>query len=849
MQRRAQEVIDRCWQRVDEEGTDANPVLSIHDVGAGGLSNAFPELVKDGGCGGVFDLAKIPRADTSLNPLELWSNESQERYVLAIAPDNVEMFAALCARERCPMAVVGTATLQTPHAHARLTASAERSRSTFRCRRCSASLRRMERSYTSQRRRRIHSTSLASPSQTPSRVCCDCRPIASKAFLIHIGDRSVGGLTVQDQLVGPWQVPVADCAVTLTAFDTVTGEAMALGERTPLAVLNAAASARMAVGEVITNIAAAPIANLSDIKLSANWMAACGAPALNDQKLFEAVRAVGMEFCPALGLTIPVGKDSMSMRTKWPIGENGSEQTVTSPLSLVVTGFAPVTDARRTLTPQLRADIPNVLLLIDLGEGRNRLGASCLAQVYNQLGDDDARCSRTRAAAGVLPRSAGRSTLQENFSPITIAPTAASSSTLAEMAFAGNCGLSINRPSPHHRSTSSRPKSSQLHREDAVERPPHLPSSLLATLFSEELGAVLQLHAHEAEAVAAELRALGLHAHIIGTARPGNDVSIAYAEERIFTARRTELHQAWSETSFHIQSLRDNPACAAEEHAQLDNATRTGLHVHTPFDVSEDIAAPFVHTAKPRVAVLREQGVNGQTEMAHAFARAHFTAVDVTMTDLLAGRASLRDFTGLAACGGFSYGDVLGAGAGWAKTILFNTQLREMFTTFFQREDTFTLGVCNGCQMMAALAPLIPGADAWPRFTDNRSRYEARLSSVVVEASPSLFFTGMEGTVAPIAVAHGEGRADFTRQGDASTLLVPLRFADHAGTPTDRYPLNPNGSIGGLAGVTTPDGRFTALMPHPERVFRTVQLSWHPADWNEASPWMRLFRNARRHVG
>jgi phosphoribosylformylglycinamidine synthase len=799
MERRAQEVIDRCWQRGED-----NPIAFIHDVGAGGLSNAFPELVKDGGCGGTFDLNTIPRGEAGLSPLEAWCNEAQERYVLAIAPEHLATFAGLCERERCPFAVIGHAQ-ETPHLT--LTDRAVKA--------IDLPLQvlfgkppKMERSFT---RRPVRSTPVDLSGVTIADAVerlLRLPAIASKSFLITIGDRSVGGMVVQDQMVGPWQVPVADCAVTLTAYDTVCGEAMAVGERTPLAVINAAASARMAIAEVITNTAGAAIDKLSDIKLSANWMAAAGEPG-EDQKLFEAVHAVGMEFCPALGMTIPVGKDSMSMRMKWREGD--AQKAVVSPLSLIASGFTPVSDVRRTLTPQLKPG-DNALLLIDLGGGKNRLGGSCLAQVYGQVGDecpDACQPAMLKAFFDVTQRlnREGKLLAYHDRSDGGLFVT------LSEMAFAGRSGLDVE-----------------------------LPSADLASLFSEELGAVVQVADEDVETVFRVLTGAGLTAQRIGRATSGNDIVIRSSSEVIYRNTRSALQKKWAETSFHIQSLRDNPACAAQEFALLDDAERPGLAVRVPFDVSERVAAPFFNMQRPRVAVLREQGVNGQVEMAAAFDRAGFTAVDVHMSDLLAGRADLASFTGLAACGGFSYGDVLGAGSGWAKTILFNERLEEMFAQFFTRPDSFSLGVCNGCQMMAQLRSMIPGAAKWPLFGRNLSaRFEARVSMVEIEDSASLFFKGMAGAQIPIVTAHGEGHVS---EADG---VVALRYIDTYGRATEQYPLNPSGSVQGIAGLSSDDGRALIVMPHPERVFLGVQHTWTRK--LEHSPWQRMFDNARKWVG
>ena len=819
MERRAQEVIDRCWQRGER-----NPIAFLHDVGAGGLSNAFPELVKDGNCGGVFSLETIPRGERGLSPLETWCNEAQERYVLAVAPADLETFEDICARERCPFAVIGQATREKQLV---LTADGAPEGEQPINLPMSVLFGKPPRT-----ERRFDSTALpTAPLDLSGITIVDAverllrlPAIASKNFLITIGDRSVGGLVVQDQMVGPWQVPVADCAVTLRAFDCAElaeapGEAMAVGERTPLAVTNAQASARMAVGEVITNLAGATIRRLSDIKLSANWMAAAG-QGQEDQKLFEAVQAIGMELCPALGMTIPVGKDSLSMKLRWQL--NGEAKAVTSPLSLIVSGFAPVWDVRRTLTPELKTGEPTALLLVDLGEGRNRLGGSCLAQVYSQIGDE------TPDTPGPARLKCFFDALQQlNRDGKLLAYHDRSDGglfvTLAEMAFAGQTGLAVELPA------------------DKIRDPLVDP---LAMLFSEELGAVLQVRARDVERVLRLLAQAGVPAREIGRPVPGNEVVIRLGAEEIYRSSRTALHRMWSETSFHVASLRDNPVCAQQEFALLADADRPGLTVQVPFDLTERVSAPYMHTQRPRVAILREQGVNGQNEMAYAFDRAGFTAVDVHMSDLLAGRRNLSQFAGLAACGGFSYGDVLGAGSGWAKTVLFNERLRSEFATFFARQDTFSLGICNGCQMMAQLAEIIPGAGGWPRFERNVSaRFEARLCVAQIPATNSIFLDGMAGARMPIVVAHGEGHASV----QPPEAAVALRYIDTYGRVTEQYPLNPSGSPGGVAGVTSADGRALIVMPHPERIFLGLQNTWTRR--LAAAPWQRLFDNARKWVG
>jgi phosphoribosylformylglycinamidine synthase len=804
MERRAQEVIDRCWQHGNN-----NPIAFIHDVGAGGLSNAFPELVKDGGCGGSFDLAAVPRGEEGLSPLETWCNEAQERYVLAIAPQDLETFEAICLRERCPFAVVGTAEEQ-PQLKLSNDADAQGAAIDLPLQLLFGKPPKMERAFT-------RSQIAAKPLDLSGVTITDAverllrlPAIGSKSFLITIGDRSISGLVVQDQMVGPWQVPVADCAVTLRSYESTAGEAMAIGERTPLAVINASASARMAVGEVITNMAGASIEKLGDIKLSANWMAAAG-EGQEDQKLFDAVHAVGMEFCPALGMSIPVGKDSMSMKTKW--REGSKAKAVVSPLSLIASGFAPVSDVRKTLTPQLAAT-DSALVLIDLGLGKKRLGGSCLAQVYGQVGDE----APDAPSADVL-KAFFAAIQQLNREGKLLAYHDRSDGglfvTLAEMAFAGNVGLQID-----------------------------IDSTDLPTLFNEELGAVVQVASSDLDSVLRVLAAAGLLTSVLGKTTAEDLISCRCAGQVSYSNKRTTLQKMWAETSFHIQSLRDNPESAKQEFSLLDDATRPGLSVTVPYDLSERVSAPFIHAARPRVAILREQGVNGQVEMAAAFDRAGFAAIDVHMSDLLAGRANLADFRGLAACGGFSYGDVLGAGSGWAKTILFNDRLKEMFAQFFERTDSFSLGVCNGCQMMAQLRDIIPGSAGWPHFGRNVSaRFEARLCMVTVEDSPSLFFEGMSGAQIPIVVAHGEGHVRDVR----TEAVVGLRYIDTYGKVTEHYPLNPSGSAQGVAGLTSADGRALIMMPHPERIFLGVQHTW--TRQLKDSPWQRMFDNARKWIG
>ena len=816
MQRRAQEVIDRCWQL-----GDANPILSIHDVGAGGLSNALPELVHGGGAGAVLDLRAVPSEEPGMAPREIWCNEAQERYVLAIAATNLARFRAICERERCPYAVVGEAT-----ATQRLVVTDRHFGNTP----VEMSLDmllgkppKMTRDVTRVRRAPPPLDLRGVTVRDAAFRVLQFPAVADKTFLVTIGDRSVGGLIARDPMVGPWQVPVADVAVTLMDFDGYAGEAMAMGERAPLALIDAPASGRMAVAEALTNIAAAGIARLSDVKLSANWMAPAGHPG-EDAALYDTVRAVAMELCPALGVSIPVGKDSMSMRTTW--SDSGVPRSVTAPLSLIVSAFAPVRDARRVLTPQLAlSGDDTVLVWIDLSAGRQRLGGSALAQAYSQLGDtcpdvdDPARLAAFFAAIQALHYEG----LLLAYHDIADGGLLA---TLVEMAFASRCGLELALP--------------------ATDDP-------LATLFAEELGAVVQVRARELAGLERRLAPAKLVMHVIGRPTRSGRIRVTHGAVRLLDEARVDLHRAWSATTQALQRLRDNPEAAADEHARILDTEDPGLSPTLTFDPAEDVAAPFIAVgARPAIAILREQGVNGQVEMAAACDRAGFAAYDVHMSDLLAGRRTLADVKGFIACGGFSYGDVLGAGEGWAKSVLFNARARDDFAAFFTRSDTFALGVCNGCQMMSNLHELIPGSGHWPHFVRNRSeQFEARFVLLEVQSSPSLFFRGMEGSRIPVATAHGEGYAEFRDAGQlaAAQPYVTLRFVDNAGCPTERYPYNVNGSPQGITGLATTDGRFSILMPHPERGFRTVQMSWHPNGWGEDSPWMRMFRNARAWLG
>ncbi len=832
MERRCQEVIDRCWALGDE-----NPISFIHDVGAGGISNALPELVNDAGRGGRFQLRAVPNDEPGMSPLEIWCNESQERYVLAVPPARLAVFQQLCERERCPFAVVGEATekkqLVLEDAHFQSTPidlplevllgkppKMHRTDTT------------LARSLTP-----LNLTTL-SLKDAVSRVLSH-PTVADKTFLISIGDRTLGGLICRDQMVGPWQVPVADCAVTAAAFDVYTGEAMAMGERTPVAVNSAAASARLAVGEALTNLAAAQVGDIGKVNLSANWMAAPAVPG-DGADLYAAVRAVGMELCPALGITIPVGKDSMSMSTAWKDAA-GDHRRVTAPVSLIISAFASVTDIRLSLTPQLQQVEDSVLLLVDLGRGQNRLGGSILAQVVSQTGeappdvDNPTDLKNFWKAIQQLGREKKLLAYHDRSDGGLLA-------TVVEMAFAGHVGVDLEIPAGHN---------------------------AFSALFSEELGAVLQIRESDLDDVYLLLRQHGFKSCTtrLGTLNPHYALRIRRAGQEILNESLTTLRALWSDVTRRISTLRDNPACAESEYQLKLDQRDPGITPVITFDLNAGAAqpesktldpfvtaAPFAMRAKPPIAILREQGVNGEIEMAAAFDRAGFKAVDVHMTDILSGRVTLKNFRGLAACGGFSYGDVLGAGEGWAKSVLFHPHALAEFTAFFQREDTFALGVCNGCQMMSNLKSIIPGAELWPRFVQNQSeRYEGRFVSVKIEKSPSLLFAGMEGCVIPICTAHGEGFTEFASPEAAKKCsasgLVSARFVNNKHEVTEQYPLNPNGSPLGMTAFTTTTGRVTILMPHPERGFRTQAMSWHPPEWGEDSPWMKLFYNARAWVG
>jgi phosphoribosylformylglycinamidine synthase len=833
MERRCQEVIDKCWQLGEQ-----NPIAFIHDVGAGGLSNAFPELVSDGGRGGVFELRNVPNDERSMAPHEIWCNESQERYVIAVSDENLDTFKNICARERAPYAVVGRAT-EEEH----LTVTDEHF---------------------------AGNNKLDTPIDLPLDVLLGKTPkifkdvttetatgdelvvadialsdaadrilslptVAEKTFLITIGDRSVTGMVNRDQMVGPWQVPVADCGVTASALDSYHGEAMSLGERTPVALLNFGASARLAVAESLTNIAGTDIGDLNRIKLSANWMSPAGHPG-EDAGLYEAVKAIGEELCPALGLTIPVGKDSMSMRTQW--HENGEEKSVTSPMSLIITAFGVVEDIRKTVTPELRTDQGETrIVAIDLSKGKNRLGGSCLAQVYKQLGNETPDVDSPETLKGFFN---AMQTLVRDEKLIAYHDRSDGGlfTSIVEMAFAGHTGVDIDL--------------TQLTSASGND---------VDVLFNEELGAVIQIRESDVDAIHAVLAEHGILDCCTDIGRINNEDTLRFSRDGVVVLEnsRTYFRTLWAQTTFRMQSLRDNPECAQQEHDVKYDTEDPGLNAELSFDINEDIVAELIAKdaqsgTNPRIAILREQGVNSHVEMAAAFDRAGFVAVDVHMSDILSGRTDLADFNGLVACGGFSYGDVLGAGEGWAKSILFNKDAKAMFKAFFEREDTFSLGVCNGCQMLSNLKEIIPGSQAWPRFVQNKSeRFEARFSLVEIQENPSIFFDGMAGSRMPIAVSHGEGRTEFSSDDaidDANESgTVAMRYVDNYGHITETYPANPNGSPDGITALTTTDGRVTIMMPHPERVFRTVANSWHPDEWQEDSPWVRMFRNARKFIG
>ena len=817
MERRAQEVIDRCTYL----GIDS-PIASIHDVGAGGISNAFPELVNDAGRGGSIELRAVLNDEPGMSPMEIWSNESQERYVIAIYADKIAEFEMICQRERCLYAIVGEATKeQNLIVHDSVFDNNPVNMP------LDILLGNPPKMHRTAKTRIIpqpgFETSILDFNELTERLL-NLPTIASKKFLITIGDRSITGMVTRDQMVGPWQVPVANAGVTCADYKGYTGEAMASGERPPVALINPKASARLSIAEAITNIACAKIEKMGDIKISANWMSAAGHPG-EDSALYDAVETVGLELCPALGIAVPVGKDSMSMKTVWE--DDGISKSVTSPLSLNITTFAPVTDVRKTITPQLRTDLgATEILTIDLSRGKNRIGGSCLAQVYNQIGDVSADLDSAEDLLNLF--NATQDLLSKD---LMLAYHDRSDGgflvTLLEMAFAGHCGLNLDTS--------------------------NLGSEPIAALCSEEVGIAIQIKATDKPAVEEILESYNLLDTLswVGSVSLDDQISISSHNKLLLDKPRKKLESWWSETSYHMQSLRDNDKCATQEFSAIQNDANTEINPVVTFDMNEDITAKFDKNNRPKVAILREQGVNGQQEMAAAFDKAGFDAIDVHMTDILSGRIKLSIFKGLIACGGFSYGDVLGAGRGWANSILFNATARIEFSTFFERKDTFTLGVCNGCQMLSNLKEIIPGAENWPAFVKNESeQFEARFSQVKIQESPSILLKDMAGTRIPVAVSHGEGRMDFGGKSIKSIKgLVSLCYVDATGKPTEGYPFNPNGTAGGMTGLTTPDGRVTIMMPHPERVFRSVQNSWYPDSWGEDGPWMRLFRNARKWVG
>ena len=821
MERRAQEVIDRCWASGAE-----NPILAIHDVGAGGLSNAMPELADLSGYGAHLSLAKVPVEEKGMSPLEVWCNESQERYVIAIAPEKLATFDAFCKRERCPYAVLGRISDDNE-----LIVEGRDGEERAVDMPMDVLLGKPPRMH-----RDVKSVKADFKPFNPGmltvadavKAVLKHPTVANKSFLISIGDRSVGGLISRDQYVGPWQVPVADCAVTNVNFTGFNGEAMAMGERTPVAVLDSAAASRMAVAEAVTNITAADI-DPALVKLSANWMAACGA-AGEDVRLYEAVKAASV-YCQAAGLAIPVGKDSCSMKTAWTEGEE--KKAVTSPVSLIVSAAAPVKDVRLTLTPEMRRDIDSVIAVFDLAGGRARMGASILAQVAQSFGDEAPDAPEAEKLLRFV-KLIRKLTLAGCIKAYHDKSDGGLAATLSEMMFATHKGVTVNLDSLIDGAKDS--------------------LAVMTALFNEEIGAVVQIPRDRLADVEAQVAAMGLTDafHVIGSINEDDAFVVNAGGTNFVNEKRTDLMKAWSEVSHEIARRRDNPACADSEFNVVCGTEHAGLYVKTTFNSEEHPAGPYIHSghAKPKLAVLREQGVNSQMEMAAAFTRAGFEVWDVHMTDLLTGRVTLEGFKGLAAAGGFSYGDVLGAGGGWAKTILFNERLSEMFGEFFARPDTFSLGVCNGCQMLSRLKSLIPGAEAWPKFVRNRSeQFEARLVQVKIEESPSIFFAGMAGSSMPIVNSHGEGRVEWYRPEDAAKALVAARYVDSRGVPTETYPLNPNGSVGGVTSLTTTDGRATIIMPHPERTHRSVQMSWHPRAMGELSPWMRMFENARIWVG
>lgn len=824
IERRCQEVIDRCAAMGEN-----SPIIAIHDVGAGGISNAIPELLDDSGKGGEIELREVNNDEPGMSPMEIWCNEAQERYVLAISPADLGQFESIAQRERAPYAVVGTFTdertlkvsdnlLNEPVVNMPMDVLLGKA---------PKMLRDVKSVTAPQNKLDFTQVTLEDAIQRVLHL----PSVASKNFLITIGDRSITGQVVRDQMVGPWQVPVADVAVTASSYEAYTGEAMAMGERTPLAILDAAASGRMAVAESITNIAAAPIEDISKIRLSANWMAACGYEG-EDARLYETVKAVGSELCPELGIAIPVGKDSLSMRTKWQHEADDAvvEKDMIAPLSLIVSAFAPATDVRKTLTPQLQKDTSSSLLLIDLGEARNRLGGSALAQVYSQVGSHVPDLNNPQRLKAFF-KAMQQLIHQDKLLAYHDRSDGGLLVTLLEMAFAGRVGLDIDLKNA---------------------------SDALPVLFAEELGAVIQVAEKDMDAVRIILTAHGLADIVwpIAKLRADQAITIQQKGETVFASDRASLQSAWAETSYRMQALRDNADCAKQEFESILDDADPGISPVLSFNADANIAAPLVAATRqrPKVAILREQGVNGQIEMAAAFDRAGFESIDVHMTDLIEARVTLAEFSGLVACGGFSYGDTLGAGGGWAKSILVNNDLRSQFKAFFENEKTFALGVCNGCQMLSQLRDLIPGAAHWPRFLRNQSeQFEGRVATVQIEESPSIFLKDMAGTRIPVAVAHGEGRVAFDRDGSAEAAdsgnTIALRYVDNYGKLTEQYPLNPNGSPGGMTGFCNEDGRVTIMMPHPERVFRSVTNSYAPDEWGEDGPWMRMFYNARAFVG
>ncbi len=814
MERRCQEVINHCNAMGEQ-----TPIVSIHDIGAGGLSNAVPEIIHDCEMGGRFQLRDVQNADKGMSPMQIWCNEAQERYVVAIKPNSLGLFESFCEREHCLYAVIGEAS---DEQHLTLSDSWLGGKPVD-----------LPMSVLFGKPPKMHKNvehvvkdlaaldlSAVELSEAVERVL-SFPAVADKSFLIHIGDRSVTGLVARDQMVGPWQIPVADVAVTASGFYALTGEAMAMGERTPLALIDAPASGRMAIGEALTNLAASRIDSLRQVKLSANWMAACGEPG-EDAALFDTVKTVGMEICPELGIAIPVGKDSLSMKSIW--RDEQGDHKMSSPLSLIITAFAPVKDIAKTLTPELKRQ-DSLLILIDLGAGQNRLGGSVLAQAYNQLGDQAPDVDDPvllKAFFNVIQRL----NQQQRLLAYHDRSDGGLLATVTEMLFASRIGVNLKLD--------------------------ELGEDVLGALFAEELGAVLQIHKDDYQAVMHELENAGLRrccANLIGEIDSNNqNLNITLGDQLLYSAPRAELQQCWSEVSYRMQALRDNPHCAEQQFAAIKDDNDPGLTAQLSFEIDQDVLAPFADAARPKVAILREQGVNGHVEMAAAFDRAGFQAIDVHMTDIISEKVSLDDFTGLVACGGFSYGDVLGAGGGWAKSILHNPIARAAFESFFKRKDTFGLGVCNGCQMMSAVKDIIPGAEHWPEFKRNLSeQFEARVAMVKVQKSPSILLKGMEGSMMPVVVAHGEGRAEFSE--DEKKAAVSLSYVDNYGAETEQFPANPNGSPKGITGLTTTDGRFTIMMPHPERCFRTLQNSWHPKEWPEHGAWMRMFANARLWVG